>query len=153
LLLRRLSHFAAMDAGMKGLVIEAAVLLAVSRIALRAIPFRRLSPYLGRFVPPDDPRVGLCREPADARSVETARRVRRAVNSASRHVPFEAVCLPQAMAAQAMLRRRGIACAMHFGARKGEAQALDAHAWLDAAGVPVTGYPLDAKLTEIACYV
>jgi hypothetical protein len=30
---------------------------------------------------------------------------------------------------------------------------LDAPAWLDAAGVEVTGYPVPGKFAEIACFV
>ena len=61
---------------------------------------------------------------------------------AARYVPFKAVCLPQAMAARVMLKRRGVESVMHFGAAKGTEKPLDAHAWLDAAGVEVTGYPV-----------
>jgi len=68
-------------------------------------------------------------------------------------VPFNAVCLPQAMTARIMLKRRGVGSVLHFGAAKGEQKPLDAHAWLDAAGVEVTGYPVAAKFTEIACFV
>jgi hypothetical protein len=75
------------------------------------------------------------------------------VTRAARYVPFRAVCLPQAMAARLMLKRRGIASTMHFGAAKGEAKPLDAHAWLDAAGVEVTGFPVAEKFAEIACFV
>jgi hypothetical protein len=57
------------------------------------------------------------------------------------------------MAARMMLARRGIASTMHFGAGRGRDKPLDAHAWLDAAGVEVTGYPLAAGLVEIACFV
>jgi hypothetical protein len=42
---------------------------------------------------------------------------------------------------------------MHFGAARGADTPLDAHAWLDAAGVEVTGYPLAGNFTEIACFV
>jgi hypothetical protein len=43
---------------------------------------------------------------------------------------MQAVCLPRALAAQAMLRRRGIASRLCLGvAREGEA--LAAHAWLE----------------------
>jgi hypothetical protein len=69
------------------------------------------------------------------------------------YVPFKAVCLPQAMAARIMLGRRGVASALHFGAAKGETKPLDAHAWLDAAGVKVTGYPVALRFAEIACFV
>jgi hypothetical protein len=72
---------------------------------------------------------------------------------AARNVPFRTVCLPQAMAARAMLERRGIASVMHFGAGFGKVKPIDAHAWLDAAGMPVTGYPISPDMAEIACFV
>jgi hypothetical protein len=68
-------------------------------------------------------------------------------------VPFDAVCLPQAMAARVMLKRRGVKSVMHFGAAKGADKPLNAHAWLDAAGVEVTGYPAARNFAEIACFV
>ena len=71
----------------------------------------------------------------------------------ARYVPFKAVCLPQAMAARVMLKRRGVPSVMHFGAARGDDKPLDAHAWLDAAGVEVTGYPVADKFAEIACFV
>jgi hypothetical protein len=75
------------------------------------------------------------------------------VTRAARYVPFKAVCLPQAMAARVMLARRGVASIMHFGAARGREKPLDAHAWLDAAGIEVTGYPVPHELVEIACFV
>lgn len=149
---RRLANFVAMEPGLKLMVLEAVLALLLARLALQIVPFARLSHRFGEFVPPQDPRIALRRKGDDA-SVRIAAQVRRAVHSATRHVPFKAVCLPQAMAAQAMLRRRGIASVMHFGAGFGESRPLDAHAWLDAAGVPVTGYPPDPKFSEIACFV
>ena len=99
-------------------------------------------------------RVALhARERAAADQIRTAEEVGWAVTRAARHVPFRAVCLPQAMAARVMLKRRGVASVMHFGAAKGEVKPLDAHAWLDAAGVEVTGYPVARNFSEIACFV
>ena len=43
--------------------------------------------------------------------------------------------------------------ALHFGAARGQDKPLDAHAWLDAAGVDVTGYPVAQNFAEIACFV
>ena len=68
-------------------------------------------------------------------------------------MPFRAVCLPQAMAARIMLSRRGIASVLHFGAAKGKEQPIDAHAWLDAAGVEVTGYPVATEIAESASFI
>jgi hypothetical protein len=52
-----------------------------------------------------------------------------------------------------MLSRRGVASVLHFGAAKGLEKPIDAHAWLDAAGIEVTGYPVADQFAEIACFV
>ena len=52
-----------------------------------------------------------------------------------------------------MLKRRGVSSVLHFGAAREQDKPLDAHAWLDAAGVDVTGYPVANKFAEIACFV
>ena len=94
---------------------------------------------------------------ADPHSVSATgappRQLRTADRRSARYVPFKAVCLPQAMAARVMLKRRGVSSVMHFGAAKGTDKPLDAHAWLDAAGVEVTGYPVAKGFSEIACFV
>ena len=142
-----------MRAGRWPLIVEATLLLLACRLALIFVPFPKLAPRLGAFVPPNDPRVATAAAPTTAAQAALAREISWAVVRGAAHAPFKAVCLPQAMAAQVMLRRRGVACAMHFGAAKGEEKPLDAHAWLDAAGVKVTGYPVANNFTEIACFV
>ena len=133
---------------------EAALWLTLARLALVFVPFPRLAPRLGAFVPPSDPRVASAAAPAGPAEAALARDVSWAVTRGALYVPFKAVCLPQAMAARVMLRRRGVASAMHFGAAKGmSGRPLDAHAWLDAAGVKVTGYPVAKAFAEIACFV
>jgi hypothetical protein len=42
---------------------------------------------------------------------------------------------------------------MHCGASPSGARAIDAHAWLDAPGDKVTGYPIPHGMGEIACFV
>jgi hypothetical protein len=148
---RPLRRFAQVGGRRRALVVEAVTCLLLARLALIFVPFPKLARWLGDFVPPGDPRVLAARGPAPQAAL--AGEIGWAVTRAARHVPFKAVCLPQAMAAQAMLRRRGIASAMHFGAAPGSDKPLDAHAWLDAAGVEVTGYPVDARFAEIACFV
>ena len=135
----------------RALVAEAVLCLLLARLALIFVPFPKLARRLGRFVPPDESRR-LAAAPA-APQVQLAADVGWAVTRAARYVPFRAVCLPQAMAARLMLARRGITSTMHFGAARGEDRPLDAHAWLDAAGVEVTGYPVANRFAEIACFV
>ncbi len=137
----------------RGLIAEAAVWLLIARAALLLAPFPMIARRLGVFVAPADPRVAKVAAPSTPEQAQTAKQVSWAVTRAAAHVPFKAVCLPQAMAARIMLTRRGVASAMHFGAAKGKDKPLDAHAWLDAAGVKVTGYPVASNFAEIACFV
>ncbi len=135
------------------LVIEAVACLLMARLALIFIPFQKLARRLGRFVAPSDPRVVEARTAGARQQAALATEIGWAVTRAARHVPFKAVCLPQAMAARMMLRRRGIGSVMHFGATTGTEKPLNAHAWLDAAGVEVTGYPVANRFAEIACFI
>lgn len=137
----------------RGLIAEAAGWLLAARVALLLAPFPLIARRLGAFVPPADPRVAQVAAPTTPAQAQTAKDVSWAVTRAAAHVPFKAVCLPQAMAARIMLNRRGVASAMHFGAARGKDKPLDAHAWLDAAGVKVTGYPVGPQFAEIACFV
>ena len=153
LIRRRLRRFGQLDNRRRALLAEAVACLLAARLALIFIPFPRLARRLGAFVPPADTRVaqtGAGTAPDQARLAEDIGWV---VTRAARHVPFKAVCLPQAMAARVMLKRRGVKSVMHFGAAKGTEKPLDAHAWLDAAGVEVTGYPVAENFAEIACFV
>jgi hypothetical protein len=153
LIRRRLVRFGQIDNRRRLLLLEAAGWLLVARLALVLIPFPRLAPRLGAFVSPQEARAAQARWPQTPDRAEQAQIVGWAVTRAARYVPFKAVCLPQAMAARIVLKRRGIESVMHFGAARGEEKPIDAHAWLDAAGVEVTGYPVAAGFSEIACFV
>jgi hypothetical protein len=120
---------------------------------LLVVPFPNLARRLGTFVPPTDPRTAHAQNGTTPEQTRLAEEIGWAVTRAARYLPFKAVCLPQAMAARVMLKRRGIKSVMHFGAARGTEKPLDAHAWLDAAGVEVTGYPVAKDFTEIACFV
>jgi len=135
------------------LVAEACASMFGARLMLAVLPFPRVARRLGDFVPPADPRVAQRAAATTPDQAATARAIGWAVRSAAPFMPFRSVCLQQAMAAQAMLRRRGIGSVMHFGASPSGARAIDAHAWLDAAGVKVTGYPIPRDMGEIACFV
>ena len=128
--------------GMRGaqllLLVEAALFLALARLAILVIPFRRIVPWLERS--PDEPQ-------RDAVQIAT---VRQAVEIAARNVPWNAVCLPQAMACKAMLARRGQGSALHIGAAKGTREELMAHAWLVAGGEIVIGEDDSSRMTPLA---
>jgi Transglutaminase-like superfamily len=151
LIRRLLLRFRQIDNRRRVLLAEAVVGLLVARLALIFIP--RLARRLGTFVPPTDARVAAVRTATTPDEAARAEEIGWAVTRAARYVPFRAVCLPQAMAARVMLERRSVKSVMHFGAAKGQDKPLDAHAWLDAAGVEVTGYPVAAQFAEIGCFV
>ena len=150
---RRLRRFAQVGNRRRALLAEAVAWLLLTRLALLLVPFPRLARRLGTFVPPSDARAAAARRSGAPSATTLAEEIGWAVTRAAHHVPFNAVCLPQAMTARIMLKRRGVGSVLHFGAAKGDQKPLDAHAWLDAAGVEVTGYPVAAKFTEIACFV
>ena len=142
--------------GRRGLLVaEASLLLLGARIAVATLPFRRVARWLGTPVSPSALPVPAPRDRPD----ERATLVSWAVRFAAGRLPG-AVCLPQAMAARAMLRRRGIAATLHLGvwrdhkaAVQSDPDAPPAHAWLDAAGQRITGYPVDPALVEVAAFV
>jgi hypothetical protein len=152
LIRRLLLRFRQVGARRRLLAMEAVVCLLLARLTLIFIPFPRIARRLGDFVPPGDPRALRAKERAAAEA-PLAADIGWAVTRAARYLPFKAVCLPQALAARAMLKRRGIASVMHFGAAKGEDKPFDAHAWLDAAGIEVIGYPVAKQFAEVACFV
>jgi Transglutaminase-like superfamily len=153
LIRRLLLRFGQVGNRRRALLAEAVACLLTARLALVFVPFPRLARHLGTFVPPTDARVAAAQTATRQDQVQRAEEIGWAVTHAARYVPFKAVCLPQAMAARVMLKRRGVNSVMHFGAAKGQDKPLDAHAWLDAAGVEVTGYPVAENFAEIACFV
>ena len=150
---RPLRRFAQVGNRRRALVVEAVACLLLARIGLIFVPFPKLARRLGTFVPPSDPRALAARASGAQQDAALAEEIGWAVTRSARYVPFKAVCLPQAMAARLMLKRRGVASVLHFGAARGQDKPLDAHAWLDAAGVEVTGYPVAKTYAEIACFV
>lgn len=63
------------------------------------------------------------------------------------------LCLPQALAARVMLRRRGIPSSLYFGIRlDGDDRAMRAHAWVTAGATGVVGVPATDEFTVLARY-
>jgi Transglutaminase-like superfamily len=119
-------------------VCEAILALALARLIVVAVPFRLIAPRLSR-----GPESDACDEAISLG-------VRRAVMAAARNVPWNAACLPQAMAAKAMLKRRGCGSSLHLGAGFNGQGQLIAHAWLVAGGTIVVGAAGIARVTQLA---
>jgi hypothetical protein len=133
--------------GRRRLLLEAIFWLAAARLAILLVPFPRIARYLGKMHPPAPQPVGWQAGRA------TATRVSWAIERAACLLPFKVVCLPRALAAWQMLHRRRIAGRLHFGGSRDAANAaLRTHAWLDACGVEVTGYPEARQCVEIGFF-
>ena len=68
-----------------------------------------------------------------------ARAIARAVAAWGRRVPWRAVCFQQGLAVQLMLRRRGLAAALHYGAARDDKGLLVAHVWVRSGDTDVIG--------------
>jgi hypothetical protein len=134
---RKLRAFLARSGVERQLILEAALMLALARIVVLAFPFRVLTGWIERL--PD----GRCSDP------QLPVRVRSALGAAARNVPWKAVCLTQAIAAKAMLARRGQGAAFHLGARIDPNGKLIGHAWLVCDGVIVTGASGMAGISQL----
>ena len=127
----KLAAFLGKDSADRLLVCEAAIILALARLAVLTVPFRFIAAWAGRT--PD----------GAAADHELLMRVREAVTTAARNVPWNAVCLPQAMAAKAMLARRGQGSAFNLSANFAPQGKLTAHAWLAVGDTVVVGAAKD----------
>jgi hypothetical protein len=104
------------------LLIEAFGSLFIARAALALLPIRWIFRWLER---PNRLSPGI-QVTGDA-----AEHVRWSILAAARYGPLQFVCFPQALAAHAMLRRRGIRSVMHYGVRRSIDRRLRAHTWLE----------------------
>lgn len=109
------------------LLAEAGAAILAATLAIRLRPFRVIAEGL------DEPRKG--RPEADA---ETAYWIRRAVLAWGRRLPWRAKCFEQGLAAAWMLRRRGLAYSVHYGASNGDI-GLTAHVWVTSGATEVVG--------------
>lgn len=129
------------------LLLEAFALLGVARLLVVSTPFRWLAASLGERMKESSPEV----TPDD---LHLARLVGQAVRSAASNTPWESVCLPQAVAGQWMLKRRGIAATLYLGAMKADnkPEQLAAHAWLRCGDIILTGAAGHRQFTVVATF-
>jgi Transglutaminase-like superfamily len=116
---------------------EAAVLLALARLAVRLLPATRIIAWASRA-----PRR------INRFAVSEAAAVSWAVDHVGAKRWMNAACLPRALAAQAMLRRRGVASRLCLGVAH-EGQQLAAHAWIELGQDMITGGAEAPRFTRL----
>ncbi len=131
----------------RAMVLEAMAWLAAAWVAVRLLPFRWITPYLGELVDP-----GETVAPAAAAPVRPVLDVSYAIQRARRRLPWESTCLMQAIAGRAMLKRRGFHTILYLGVRLDKQDGFGAHAWLQCEGMVVTGQDVKNSFTPLASF-
>jgi hypothetical protein len=116
----------ALPAGDRRLILRAAWLVLLLRVALLALPFRAFERLVARLA---SPRVA---EPMPAA------RVAWAVAAIGRRLPG-ATCLVQALAARILLGRQGTPALVRIGVAREPGGRLKSHAWVESEGAVVLG--------------
>jgi hexokinase len=129
-------RFVSLERSERRLVVEAAALMAIVWAGLRLHRFLTLRRTLDRFVVLASTRASL----ADRNVVVS---VRRAITAVAARFS-SATCLVQALAADAMLRRRHVASELRLGVRHRDREdaaaiPIEAHAWVECDGAVVVG--------------
>lgn len=127
------------------LVPAALLLLALARLAIALLPPRAWIGWLGNHAQTSGQTA-----PAGLAADRRARSIGRSVRATAAAMPWRADCLPQAMAALALLRLARIPYRLSIGWRDdGDSlikQPMLAHAWLEAGNRIVTGAPIQPEL-------
>jgi transglutaminase superfamily protein len=117
---------------------EAAVMLVLARLAVRLAPPARVFAWANR--PPRH---------TDRFAGDQASWIAWAVETVGAKSWMNALCLPRALAAQAMLRRRGIASRLCLGVARNGTE-LTAHAWVEVGHVKIVGGSDAEAFTRLA---
>ena len=145
MLAQRSRKFAQLPLREKFLLIEATTLLGLARLALWFVPFRRIVSLLGNM------RAESSVELTSAQAAR-AKQIGWAVGTMSRHSLWKYTCLAQAVAAQAMLKRRGVPSTLYLGVAKDDEENFTAHAWVRSGRAILTGAPGHDQYTVVAAF-
>jgi len=128
---KALGKFIHLSAVEQRLLVEALLWLTLARLAIPAVPFRRIAPLLGRTM--EETPFHVTEGPPVAEGVSQA------IRTAADHAPWKSRCLVRAVAAQWMLKRRGIGSTLYLGVSKEDTKVMSAHAWVRCGDKFLTG--------------
>jgi Transglutaminase-like superfamily len=123
--------------------------LGAAQIVILCIPFRHLARSLGvhRGLSPIVPLLSSDNE-------NKALGISKVIQLAARHTPWHSNCFSQAIVARLLLGFHRVPCALYFGVKKDrEEGGLNAHAWVCAGPVNVSGGASFSEFTVVAVFV
>ena len=126
----KLSKFLALTAAEKRLFLKTAMLSPLFWLGLRVFGLARLQAWIEH-----SPRAKKT-----SYSVTELQGIGTLVNSAAHYAPGPVTCLTRSLLLRWLLRRRGIASDLRIGVQLVQGR-LDAHAWVEVAGVPINDAP------------
>lgn len=153
---QRLVKFRRYSRHVRRYLTEAIICLHVARLALRVVPFRRLTWFFER--PPKRPeatyaeREQLCKsslptlyttrkdEITGVEREQLRKGVQWLIDEAAWFLPGETTCFPRAIAAQEILRRLGMGTTLYYGAANLPERGLTAHVWLQDGSEVIVGH-------------
>ncbi|MCY7296709.1 lasso peptide biosynthesis B2 protein [Alteromonas sp. a30] len=142
---------------------EAIIYLAVARFCIYFLPLKWYVDKLGS----DTPDVLAQDNRSNSASTHNALLIRKAISRAANNMPWNTVCLPQAIAAKWMCQRRNIKSVMYLGVAKNTAPSpsehavnamfskptsIKAHAWLKVEDTIITGKVGHKKFTVLKTF-
>ena len=148
-LIHRLRRFLRRPALERLLFLPCWLLLGLSRMLILLLEFRRLAPWLGIAAGPHSQSPLL-----NQRQRHLALTIGRSIRWAAGHTPWDANCFAQAVTARMLLGLCGVPYALYFGlARDAGSSALQAHAWVAAGPIQVTGGAGFEHFTVVGCFL
>ena len=135
------------------MALEAAVQLTVESVRLRRADPGTLAKRLGEPLAVERRPRGVAPPPivdeAAREAFQRGKRIGRMVERVAGVLPWKPVCLPQALATSAMLRRRGVDHLVQFGVRT--PAEMRSHAWVTVSGWTVVGLRI-GEFTPVAAF-
>lgn len=111
------------------MLLHATLWLAMARITLLVMPFRKLAALLSRGQNGEE----------STPDPELLERIGYAVGAAAGNVPWRSDCFPQSIAGWMLLKHHGYNSTIHLGVQRLGDGELEGHAWLTCGDVVVTG--------------
>jgi hypothetical protein len=126
------------------LLLEVIFWLAIAGFAITVLPFRHIGRLAAR--PIRQPESPLQKQ------ITAVQRIRWAVVTCARRVPWRAMCFEQGLAVQIMLRGRGIPSVFYYGAAPDDQRGLCAHVWVCYGDVAVIGGEIASRYAVLATF-
>jgi len=147
-MIKKVKKFTNLSPKERALFIEAYYTLGVMRAAILRVSFKRLTRSLEHWA--DKGEIPIL----DDRQTETALAVGQAIRQAAAYTPWESACLAQSLAAQRMLKKRGIPGVFYLGAAKDDEDEakMKAHAWSQCGDAIITGGGGHEKFTVLSVF-